>query len=147
LIIYSNTGGGNNNPFQYSCLENSMDRGAWWATVHGVAKSRIWLSNWAHTFKHSLKQCLNKLSSIYVLKGVILCFQFLICYRQLHPIVCDFLHLILLFYAGSEYYSNAYWRSHSCNGTAFIYEIAQCSRRNRCKFSVVMLNRSNGTVY
>ena len=32
-------GGGNGNPFQYSCLENPMDRGAWWATVHGVAES------------------------------------------------------------------------------------------------------------
>jgi len=32
-------GGGNGNPLQYSCLENPMDRGAWWATVHGVAKS------------------------------------------------------------------------------------------------------------
>ena len=30
---------GNGNPLQYSCLENSMDGGAWWATVHGVAKS------------------------------------------------------------------------------------------------------------
>ena len=30
---------GNGNPLQYSCLENTMDRGAWWATVHGVAKS------------------------------------------------------------------------------------------------------------
>ena len=30
----------NGNPLQYSCLENSMDRGAWWATVHGVAKSQ-----------------------------------------------------------------------------------------------------------
>ena len=30
---------GNGNPLQYSCLENSMDRGAWWATVHGVAES------------------------------------------------------------------------------------------------------------
>ena len=29
--------GGNGTPLQYSCLENSMDRGAWWATVHGVA--------------------------------------------------------------------------------------------------------------
>ena len=29
----------NGNPLQYSCLENPMDRGAWWATVHGVAKS------------------------------------------------------------------------------------------------------------
>ena len=32
-------GGGNGNPFQYSCLENPMDRGAWQATVHGVADS------------------------------------------------------------------------------------------------------------
>ena len=32
-------GGGNGNPCQYSCLENPMDRGAWWATVHGVGKS------------------------------------------------------------------------------------------------------------
>ena len=31
--------GGHGNPLQYSCLENSMARGAWWATVHGVAKS------------------------------------------------------------------------------------------------------------
>ena len=31
-------GEGNDYPFQYSCLENSMDRGGWWATVHGVAK-------------------------------------------------------------------------------------------------------------
>ena len=30
----------NGNPLQYSCLDNSMDRGAWWATVHGVTKSR-----------------------------------------------------------------------------------------------------------
>ena len=34
-------GQGNGNPFQYSCLENPMDRGAWWATVHGVTKSWI----------------------------------------------------------------------------------------------------------
>ena len=42
-------GGGNGNPLQYSCLENSMYRGAWWATVHGVSKSQTWLSEWAHT--------------------------------------------------------------------------------------------------
>ena len=34
------------NPLQYSCLENSMDRGAWWATVHGIAKSRTELTTW-----------------------------------------------------------------------------------------------------
>ena len=33
-------GEGNGNPLHYSCLKNPMDRGAWWATVHGVAKSR-----------------------------------------------------------------------------------------------------------
>ena len=38
-------GEGNGNPFQYSCLENSMDRGAWWAIVHGAAKSQTQLSD------------------------------------------------------------------------------------------------------
>ena len=37
-------GGGNDNPLQYSYLESPMDRGAWWATVHGVAKSGTWLN-------------------------------------------------------------------------------------------------------
>ena len=36
---------GNGNPLQYSCLENSMDRGAWWAIVHGVTKNQTCLSN------------------------------------------------------------------------------------------------------
>ena len=36
-------GGGNGNPPQYSCLENPMDKGAWWATVHGVTKSQMQL--------------------------------------------------------------------------------------------------------
>ena len=43
--LWRSSGEGNGNPFQYSCLENSMDRGAWWATVHGVSKSQIWLRN------------------------------------------------------------------------------------------------------
>ena len=38
-------GGGNSNPLQYSFLENPMDRGAWWATVHCVAKSQIQLND------------------------------------------------------------------------------------------------------
>ena len=38
-------GEGNGNPLQDSCLENPMDGGAWWATFHGVAKSRTQLSN------------------------------------------------------------------------------------------------------
>ena len=38
-------GEGNGNPLWYYCLENSMDRGAWWATVHRVTKDRTWLSD------------------------------------------------------------------------------------------------------
>ena len=34
-------GEGNGNPLQYSCLKNPMDKGAWWATIHGVEKSQI----------------------------------------------------------------------------------------------------------
>ena len=41
-------GEGNGNPLQYSCLENPMDRGAWWVTVYGVAKSRTRLSDFTH---------------------------------------------------------------------------------------------------
>ena len=36
-------GRGNNNPLQYPCPENPMDKGAWWATVHGVTQSQTWL--------------------------------------------------------------------------------------------------------
>ena len=42
-------GEGNDSPLQYSCLENPMDGGAWWATVHGVAKSRTPLSDFTFT--------------------------------------------------------------------------------------------------
>ena len=41
---------GNGTPLQYSCLENPMDGGAWWAGVHGVAKSQAWLSDFTFTF-------------------------------------------------------------------------------------------------
>ena len=43
-------GEGNDNPLQYSCLENSMARGAWWATVHGVTKSWTRLSDFFSLF-------------------------------------------------------------------------------------------------
>ena len=59
-LIISDTGVGNGNPLQYSCLENSMDRGAWRATVHGVTQSWTLLSMSAcarahtHTHTHNL---------------------------------------------------------------------------------------------
>ena len=42
-------GEGNGNPLQYSCLENPMDGGAWWATIHGVAKCWTRLSDFTHS--------------------------------------------------------------------------------------------------
>ena len=38
----------NGNPLQYSCLVNSMDKGTWWATVHGITKSWTRLNDYAH---------------------------------------------------------------------------------------------------
>ena len=50
-------GEGNGNPLQYSCLENPMDGGAWWATVCGVAKSQTRLSYFLFTLKfHALEK-------------------------------------------------------------------------------------------
>ena len=48
-------GEGNGTPLQYSCLENPMDGGAWWAAVHGVAKSQTRLSNFIFHF-HALEK-------------------------------------------------------------------------------------------
>ena len=42
-------GEGNGNPLHYSCLENPMDGEAWQATVHGMTKSRTWLSSFTHS--------------------------------------------------------------------------------------------------
>ena len=58
LIRTSNINGeGNGNPLQDSCLENPMDGGAWWAAVHGVAKSRTRLSDFTFTFHfHALEK-------------------------------------------------------------------------------------------
>ena len=48
---------GNGNPLQYSCLDNPMDRGAWWAAVHRVAKSRTRLRDFTFTFHfHALEK-------------------------------------------------------------------------------------------
>ena len=47
---YTDWGEGNGTPLQYSCLENPMDRGAWWAAVHGVAKRQTRLSDFTFTF-------------------------------------------------------------------------------------------------
>ena len=63
LMIYS--GESNGIPLQYSCLENPMDGGAWRATVHGVAKSWTWLSNFTFRFHfHALEKEMATHSSV-----------------------------------------------------------------------------------
>ena len=59
------TGEGNGNPLQYSCLETPMDAGAWWAAVHGVAKSRTQLNDFTFTFHfHALEKEMATHSSV-----------------------------------------------------------------------------------
>ena len=56
---------GNGTPLQYSCLENPMDGGAWWAAVHGVPKSRTRLSDFTFTFHfHALEKEMAAHSSV-----------------------------------------------------------------------------------
>ena len=58
-------GEGNGTPLQYSCLENPMDGTAWWAAVHGVAKSRTRLRNFPFTFHfHALEKEMATHSSV-----------------------------------------------------------------------------------
>ena len=58
-------GVGNGTPLQYSCLDNPMDRGGWWATVHGVTKSRTRLSDFTFTFYfHALEKEMATHSSV-----------------------------------------------------------------------------------
>ena len=64
-VIWYKFGEGNGTPLQYSCLENPMDRGAWWAAVHGVAKSRTRLSDFTFTFQfHALEKEMATHSSV-----------------------------------------------------------------------------------
>ena len=63
--LWARIGEGNGTPLQYSCLENPMDGGAWWAAVHGVTKSQTWLSNFTFTFHfHALEKEMATHSSI-----------------------------------------------------------------------------------
>ena len=59
---------GNGNPFQYSCLGNPTDRGAWWTTVQRIAKSRMQLGTHTHEFKELLNSW-----STHAQKSILLC--------------------------------------------------------------------------
>ena len=62
-------GEGNRNPLQYSYLENSMDRGAWWAAVHGIVKSWTRLNDFTFIFhSHALEKEIATHSSVLALR-------------------------------------------------------------------------------
>ena len=64
------SGEGNGNPLQYSCLENSMDKGAWQAIDHGIPKSWTWLSDYHSLIPYcqtdNIKHCLKSAFEIYI---------------------------------------------------------------------------------
>ena len=75
------------NPFPYSCLENSMDRGTWHAIIHGVAKSQTQLSNWAHPYLF-----INRCYSYFMLLPILLLLFYFSAiqhtYTPTHKITC-----------------------------------------------------------
>ena len=64
-LLLKGVSSGIGTPLQYSCLENPMDRGAWWAAVHEVAKSQTRLSDFTFTFRfHALEKEMATYSSV-----------------------------------------------------------------------------------
>ena len=73
-------GEGNGNPLQFSCLENPMDGEAWWATVHGVAKSRTRLSDFTFTFTFTFTFLqANRQYTFYILQVTVYTCSFFCC--------------------------------------------------------------------
>ena len=65
MVLYCVFGEGNGTPLQYSCLDNHMDGGAWWAAVHGVTEGPTWLSDFTFTFHfHALEKEMATHSSV-----------------------------------------------------------------------------------
>ena len=65
ISLIMSDGEGNGTPLQYSCLEDSMDGGAWWATVHGVARSQTRPSDFTFTYFHALEKEMATHSSVF----------------------------------------------------------------------------------
>ena len=58
--VRGSPGGGNGNPFQYPCLQNPLDRGGWWAAVHGVAKSQTQLKRLSMQAFMYVNECMHR---------------------------------------------------------------------------------------
>ena len=113
-------GEGHSNTFQYSCLENPMDRGAWWATVHGIKKSRTGLKRLS---THAVLvvytcQCPSPNPSILFSPLGIHLLLLYVCFSvsTLEPSVfvsVFFPHFIYLFFLEANYYTILYWFCHT----------------------------------
>ena len=85
-------GGGHGNPLQYSGLENSMNRGAWWATVHRAAKRQTWLERLCmHTYLIIVSQLCNHPPLLWAFWYQGLCFIYLWIFPQLSTVLCIYL--------------------------------------------------------
>ena len=74
-------GEGTGNPLQHPCLENHMERGVWWATGHGMAKSWTWVSDWTPPLSHMTEGKLNTAHSHIVQRDGVVDFPRLYCQR------------------------------------------------------------------
>ena len=89
-------GGGNDSPFQYSCSENPMDRGAWWSTVHGITKETDMTE---HTHYYFILSYSKIMVHVPVLPGLALCHfvsDFIYTFRELFPLCMSFVFITKL---------------------------------------------------
>ena len=127
-------GWGYGNPLQYSCLENSLDRGAWWATVQRVAKSQT-QPNWLNTHIHrSAWKIWNLLQSEIMLQWTpkhphldstinILLYLFVLCCKKLFPCVWFFVTLWTLACQAPlsvEFSRKEYWNGLPCPSPGYL---------------------------
>ena len=80
-VLGGSPGDGNGNPLQYSCLENPMERGAWWAIVHGVAKESN-MTEWLNSSNSSSLIVFGKMLHICALNVFIYWFQLSVTLRH-----------------------------------------------------------------
>ena len=80
-VLGGSPGDGNGNPLQYSCLENPMERGAWWAIVHGVAKESN-MTEWLNSSNSSSVIVFGKMLHICALNVFIYWFQLSVTLRH-----------------------------------------------------------------
>ena len=119
-------GGGHGNPLQYSCLKNPVDRGAWWATIHRVAKSCIRLQ-WLGAHIHPLLCCSTFFSTHSCLRSFIVkgCWVLLNMFSEPVAMATLFLSFILLMW------SHTYW-----------FESVEPSLQLRLEFHLFMVDVS-----